>query len=648
MKKILIVLSVAVLAACSNQQSVRIGNDGKAQMSVLYVGGQPNIETMGTRVSPEAVAASVTERMASFEKFLNEKFSAVTVVKADDYKPEMSDAVDVTIFDGKPPVLEPGHSGYDFDGEMVSIPAKRLPWDFDRAAITIASMGEAVAVPIGSKNDWYCLCLDADAHHWVEDHPIFHGPFPVTLTTVMKPTPEDAKHYDYFYDSPLPDSTLMWRVQKNGYLDTPNALVGMVARPWGYVEANDSEYISSGVCAKTIDAVAIGRHGNFFHWGFAADPNGLTEEGRQVFANAIVYMAAFNGTKMLVRKVNERISTREYVKEEKYLATMEPYEERVGWTLEANEEGVKKQAEVRKKKARGEALSREDEYYLNFKPETPMTLDEYLIRYESEAYEVLGADLSKYNAYYDENLPYFYGGKGSYTLPIDEDCKAWGIDNHDTALLDKAISCLEKGEDVERAQRILERYTMCSFTSPKEWRAWFDKYRSKMFFTEAGGWVFLINGPSGLPGNDYRVRQEKAKAAEEAAMQQISIMDTPTYDNPVCTAALWNKDKKQIELSFSLYKGFHVYRTVGTRDPYIPLSVEASAPRFMVVEEPVFPHAHAYGSAGTMVYDDDFTVIVPVGGRSEGPVTIKVGWQSCDDKMCTPPQTREFKVMARF
>ncbi len=32
----------------------------------------------------------------------------------------------------------------------------------------------------------------------------------------------------------------------------------------------------------------------------------------------------------------------------------------------------------------------------------------------------------------------------------------------------------------------------------------------------------------------------------------------------------------------------------------------------------------------------------------EEPVTIKAGWQSCDDKMCTPPQTREFKVMARF
>lgn len=36
----------------------------------------------------------------------------------------------------------------------------------------------------------------------------------------------------------------------------------------GFEDSPEAEVISSGVCAKSLDAVAIGRHGNFFHWGF--------------------------------------------------------------------------------------------------------------------------------------------------------------------------------------------------------------------------------------------------------------------------------------------------------------------------------------------------------------------------------------------
>lgn len=660
MKRILVFLLTLALVApvTAFAQSQRLNRDGKLNLKVLYVGGQPDFEVDGgRRHSPEEIEASVVSRMAAFENFLSSKFTTVKAIRGSDFKPELSNDYDVTIFDGRLPEIEPARMGYDSKGEVFSVRARMLPYDFDRAAITIASMGEYVTRAIGSKNDWYCLCLDAHAHHWVTDHPIFKGPFPVTLETEMRPTPEDAKHYTYYYDEPLPDSTLMWRVQHNGYSERPDALIGMVARPWGYVEAGESEYISSGVCQKTIDAVALGRHANFFHWGFAGSPADMTEAGKQVFANAVAYMAQFNGTTMLVRKDNDRIATRDYIKEEKYLATMEPYEERVGWAVEANKLGEQMQKAAREKQERGEELTMEEEYYLNFQPQTPMTLDEYLQRYETEAYEVLGADLSKYPAYFDENTPYFYGGEGMYTLPVDEDCKAWGIDNHDVRLLDKAITCLEKGEDLERAQRILNRYTLCDFATAKEWRAWYRKYHKKMFFTEPGGWVFMIDGPSTLPGNDFyarkRARQAVADAAEAAQTAAQANLDTPTYQNPVCVAAKWVPGENgagMIEISFALYKGFHIYRTVAEEDPYIPVSVETVSPGYgFQVGEMIAPPARQYETPGTTVYDNDFKIVIPVSTEMgiTGPLTCTVGWQACDDRMCTAPMTKEFKMMVK-
>ena len=506
-KSIILICSLILLAGC-NSTSGKLGSDGKAHLKVLYVGGNPDYETYSEHRTPEQTDSSVTVRMAAFEQYLGERFSEVKTVKGTDYTADMSDAYDVTIFDGKTPELVPGKFGKDKDGEYVRRSAQALPEDFDRAAITIGRAGEQVTQGIGCKNDWYCLCLRNEAHHWNADHQIFKGPFPVTVTAYMAPTPENAYHYEYYYDAPLPDSTLMWKVHEENDKDGNPLPIGMVSRPGGYLDSPDCEVISSGVCAKTIDAVAIGRHANFMTWGFAASPEYMTDEAKAVFANAIVYMAQFNGRKMIARKYNENMASREFAAELKYLATMPPYEERVGWAVEANEKGFEMQKAARAKKARGEKLDRQDEYYLNFKPQVPMTLSEYLERYEGDLYKTLGDDMDAYGPYIDENIDYLYGGFKSWNLVLDEDCKAWGIANNDVKLLDKAITCLETGEDVERAQRVLDRYTMCTFTSPSEWRAWYRKYSDRMFFTESGGWVFLVNGPDTIPGNDYSLRSE--------------------------------------------------------------------------------------------------------------------------------------------
>ena len=638
-----------MVAGCSESPRVRLNQEGKADLRILYVGGQSDYSSTDHTVSKADLDASVAARMASFEEFLNERFTSVTVVKGEDYTPDMSEECDVTVFDGRTPVMEPGYRGYDSEGVMQYRSATRLPYDFDRACVMVGSVSEDLAMPIGVKHDWYCLCLDADAHNWVEGHQIFKGPFPVKLTTVMKATPENAYHYTYFYDFELPDSTLMWRVQKNGYMDTPGTPVGMVSRPWGYLDSPDCEYISSGVCAKTIDAVAIGRQGNFMHWGFAVSPDGLTDEGKAVFANAIVYMSRFNGQGILARKPNERVATREYLKERKYYATRECYENRIKSDEEFARESMALRDSARAKMARREELTRRESYFVDYEPQPPMTLEDFLKRYQHEVFDEFGTDLEAYQKYYDDNKPYFYGGKGAYEISVDEDCKAWGIANNEVKLLDKAISCLENGSETDRARRVLDRYTLCTFSTPQEWRSWYDTYHKKMFFTESGGWVFLIDGPSDLPGNDYRAKKAAIKAAEEAKYDGQGVLGEASQDVPVCVAAnIVEEDGGTfVEVSFAICPGFHLYSTVDPTDPYVAMSIETSKLEGIEVGEPILPAARIMDKPGTTVFDSNFKVRIPVTVRENGPLTVNVGYQACDSKSCTIPAEREFKFMLK-
>ena len=370
----------------------------KSDLKVLYVGGSADLETFGVKVDSAALQKSVAERTASFEKMLKQYFKTVGVVQGKDYTMGMSDDYDVTIFDGKIKELTPTKIVRDAEGNVTEYKrASYLTEDFDRPAIVVAEMGETLGRSIGLKTDWYCLCLDADAHHFRAEHPIFNGPFPVKMTIQMRPTPEGAYHYTYY--------------------------VGMVSRPWGFEDSPDAEYISSGVCAKTLDAVAIGRHGNFLHWGFSASPRYMTDEAKAVFANAVVYISQFAGQAPIARKYNDRIATREYLKELKYLATRAAWQERVESDKEWVKLMLKEKEEAQAKQARGEELSEDEKRRLDYVPQPSMTYEDMLKRYQDSAFYMFGTDEQAYLDYYDTNKDWFYG-EGFYNLTVDEDAKA--------------------------------------------------------------------------------------------------------------------------------------------------------------------------------------------------------------------------------
>lgn len=486
------------------------------ELRILYLGGQSewaNGEYGGPKkfATEEEFQQQVAVRMEAFGLLLRTYFDSVTVMRATDYHPEMSDGYDVTIFDGRPPTLEERVVERDANGNIINMKdARYLPEDFSAPCITIGSLSATLGRRNGIKNDWYCLCLDADAHGMRLEHPIFNEPFKTNITLTKRPTPENAFHYAYFQNGPLPDSVMMWTVNTKGYETEKLFQPGMVARPWGYTDSPECEVISSGVCAKTIDAVAIGRHANFLHWGFIGGPQYMTEEAKVVFANAVAYMAKHKELP-IARKYNDRRAFRDYTMELSYLATYASYAERMR-DDSMYYAGIKADYEIAKaKKAKGEMLTDREEASLkngDFQIPPKQTYADYLKRYQKGYFKMFGEDENKYIQYYTENKPYMYGLPDFYKIEVDEDAKAWQIPNNDIHLIEKAIECLEQGLEVDRANRILTRYTLCEFTTPAEWRAWFDKYHDKIFFTESGGWLFMVN-EQGAPGNDYTVLERR-------------------------------------------------------------------------------------------------------------------------------------------
>lgn len=237
MKKILLLVGLLLCTCYWGWADVQ-----KSDLKILYVGGSADVSSgYGREVDAAVLQKSIDERKAAFEEMLKRYFTSVTVVDAKDYRAEMSDNYDVTVMDGRPQAISPEQRIKNDKGEVVKyIRPGYLPITFDRPMLLIGEMGDLVGRTIGLKTDWYCLCLDAHAHHFRSEHPIFHKPFPVQMTVEMRPTLSDAYHYAYYHDGPIPDSILMWRVQTKGYQTDEGFRVGPCwSRVWTLIRPGE-------------------------------------------------------------------------------------------------------------------------------------------------------------------------------------------------------------------------------------------------------------------------------------------------------------------------------------------------------------------------------------------------------------------------
>jgi hypothetical protein len=273
------------------------------------------------------------------------------------------------------------------------------------------------------------------AHVESPDHEVYHTPFAVQLEFETWNTPGNYRSYPG--GDKLPDKMRIWRAQRTG-----KDAGGVVASCYGFTDSPDAEIIALGFnTGKNYGAVGIGRQGNFLMWGYSAPPSQMTEAGHNLFLNCIHYIRRFDGKTPLVHIQAMARS---------YLPVLTGIITRV--------------------------TDDKKEFFLGLFPE--------------ELYEKYKADPDGLTRLYQTNVEWVYYDK---VYRIDEELKSLGIDsNRKTETLQRLVALLDDPSQAATAKKLLGRYTNVSFDTPQQWRQWLDANKDRIYFTDVGGYKFLV------------------------------------------------------------------------------------------------------------------------------------------------------------
>src|SRR5215813_3925439 len=226
------------------------------------------------------------------------------------------------------------------------------------------------------------------------DHAIFRGPLPVTPTLTDDIDPVTKRQVRVWKThEPVPYTGKLRWFFRQGTVVSGTRLLG----------AEDSEIISGGMNTKGDHGAALAREAHFFHWGPAATPRHMTEEGRRVFINTIVYMKQFDGAKQTVwRGVRPRSELALYFK------TLTLYSGQLASYLkktpdkQSPREGIEEIIETLRNDIKG-----------NIERIFPL-----------DVAQRLGYDVEKYRALYEPNIGYIYVPHETTAYAIDEEAQS--------------------------------------------------------------------------------------------------------------------------------------------------------------------------------------------------------------------------------
>lgn len=610
----------------------------KISLNVLYVGGSSDWMDGGMGISTNNHPDSIASRTGAFEALLKDNFTGVTVVQGSEYKPEMSAKYDVTILDSKIPKLRNRiHKGNEYYGDAY------LPNDFSYPTMFLVETGDVLGRTLGTKTDWFCLCMAGDAYNVNTEHPIFNTPYKVNITLEEKPTPENAFEYQGYFSEPISKTQKMWKVQTLDYQNSPQFRIGMISRPWGYTDSPEAEAITGGVSAKSPDAVGIGRHGNFFHWGFSASPKYMTDEAKTVFVNAVVYTSKLKGERLIARKYDLGANKAD-IPFKCSLVTDEAYDEYVQMTKESNEQMNAFVQDIKEKQAKGETLTETEKMYLSMplREEVP-SKEQYLKRQLGKYYDTYKDNIKGYQKYMKENLPYFIAND-NYGFDLDEDAKSLKIANTDKAILNKAITLWEKGKDVEKAKRILDRYTNCFFETPQQWREWYNSVEEKLFFTQSGGWKWLVDTKdTDEPANDYDAKPIY-KAAKSIELPATNENEPVVVGATVCSLP---GGRQCVVVKVKIHDGYHIYSPLINPGAFTPTKVEVILPEGYIADPMKYP-ATVMSVSGTPEFQGEIIFSQPVYGVGGEKLEVMVQYQCCDPSICFPPVEKKLELKPIF
>jgi hypothetical protein len=268
---------------------------------------------------------------------------------------------------------------------------------------------------------------------------VFSTPFHVVPTFEEWPTPDNYRRYPAGKD--LPAKLKVWRVQDSG-----KTFGSVVSSGEGFEDSPDTEMIVRGYnTGKGPAEVGIGRQGNYLQWGFSAPPSKMTEAGRNLFVNCLCYIRKFDGKGPLVFHQSGP---------------------RTGAVMMAQLTG-----QIKDKKF----------------------LDAY---FPADVQAKYKDDPNGMAQYYQDNLELVYSENG---YRVDEDLRALGLtSNRKIETLEKLVDLLKDPNQSAAATKVLARYTDQKFEKPEQWQAWLTKNRERIFFTDIGGYKFLVV-PEGYP-----------------------------------------------------------------------------------------------------------------------------------------------------
>jgi hypothetical protein len=200
--------------------------------------------------------------------------------------------------------------------------------------------------------------------------------------------------------------------------------------------------------------MALGRHGNVFLWGFAADPSRLTESARRVFLNAVAYMDRFDGAVPLVTRA---------LAEERRLRSRDWMLVRISFLRQygAGEDWVRRSFPEEVARATGLDPERVEEWY----------------RFR-----------------FEQLLPSAENGM----LEPDPDLMELGLSNRRLELLDWLAAHLAAEPQGERALRLAGRYLPPDAPRDAALGPWIERHRERLFFSDWGGYRWRL-APEGYP-----------------------------------------------------------------------------------------------------------------------------------------------------
>jgi hypothetical protein len=272
------------------------------------------------------------------------------------------------------------------------------------------------------------------AHAELLNHEVYRTPFVVQPQFEYRDTPTNYRER-FLGPGKLPDKMKVWRVQNS---ERGN----VVASSYGFEDSPDAEIIALGLnLGKDYGAIGIGRHGNFLQWGYSDPPSQMTDAGKRLFLNCIYYIHRFDGKAPLVR-------------------------------TETSPRGLAM--------LRAAVLNRISGDKKEF----------FIVAFPERLWEKYHSDPNGLVAYYREDLELVYWDK---VFCVDNELKSLGIaSNRQVSSLQRLVVLLSDESHASTAGKLLKRYTNVSFETPEQWRQWLEASRDRIFFTDVGGYKFLV------------------------------------------------------------------------------------------------------------------------------------------------------------